>query len=167
MTDVTSLADSLQSKVREYTQNESLKLVGILANQGLHRYDSGLYSKRIQETFLEDGIDYELWRCPPGGADPSPCYVRCIQDQICSANDLTMYMAYSFSIPSTPMVQRARISEKLTGVYFMTHDHHCRELVDPAKDGSTFLTVHPINSHHWCIRVQHPVYCKSLKNITY
>jgi methylenetetrahydrofolate dehydrogenase (NAD+) len=151
--DVTHLADSLRRTVREYTQRESLKLVGILANGGAHRHNSELYSDRIRETFTEDGIGYELWQCtpPPAGGEwetmggsygpPSSSAeegVRrrssSIQDQIRRANRRDDVHGILIFYPVYPQGPRGPYKCRLTGVYYKSHDDHFRDLVDPTKD---------------------------------
>lgn len=149
--DVTSLADSLRRNVREYTQRNSLKLVGILANQGPHRHDSELYSERIQDTFIEDGIDYELWRCPSGGGDPSADGIRRIQDQIRRANQRDDIHGVLIFYPIYPHGPKGPYKNRITGVYYKTHDDHLRDLVDPTKD------VEGLGGTKWFnIRDRHP-----------
>jgi methylenetetrahydrofolate dehydrogenase (NAD+) len=137
--------------VREYTQRNSLKLVGILANQGPHRHDSELYSERIQDTFIEDGIDYELWRCPSGGGDPSADGIRRIQDQIRRANQRDDIHGVLIFYPIYPHGPKGPYKNRITGVYYKTHDDHLRDLVDPTKD------VEGLGGTKWFnIRDRHP-----------
>jgi 5,10-methylene-tetrahydrofolate dehydrogenase/methenyl tetrahydrofolate cyclohydrolase len=93
---VNPLAESLRQHVREYTQSEKLKLVGILATQGLHRIDSEVFVENIQEICHQDNIQFDLWKCPSSSSsfsddedgDPSPERFHQIQELILQANHI-------------------------------------------------------------------------------
>jgi len=143
--DVTPLADTLRSKIREYTQEENLKLVGILANHGSHQLDSEIYSDRIEQTFEEDGIDYEVWRYPDpllgteekGNFDPPPYMetrINWIKEKIQTANVSTDVHGILIFYPIYPHGPKGPYKCRLTGVYYKTQDDYLRDLVHPSKD---------------------------------
>ena len=147
--DVTPLADSLRSRVREFTRKENLKLIGILANDGSHRLDSEIYSDRIQQTFEEDGIDYEVWRYPEGGGQydsglllpdeqqqlqQQANKIRWIKDRIQLINDSADVDGALIFYPIHPFGPKGPYKCRLTGVYYKTQDDHIRDLVHPSKD---------------------------------
>lgn len=63
--DVTGLALKMRREVRAYVKQSpaSVRLVGLLAENGSDRTDTDTYSSRIAETFAQDGIQYEVCRC--------------------------------------------------------------------------------------------------------
>jgi len=139
--DVTPLAASLRSRVREYTRkNGKLKLIGILANEGSHRIDSQLYSEHIQQRFEEDGIDYEVWEYPEANTSLSEqetqkqAKMRWIESRIEDANGSKEIDGVLVFYPIYPFGPKGPYKNKLTGVYYKTEDHHIRDLVDPSKD---------------------------------
>ena len=148
--DVTPLAESLRSKVREFTKNKKhLKLIGILANEGSHRLDSEIYSDRIQQTFEEDGIDYEVWKYPETGEagedlDKRHCLVsgkeiqqarlQWIKDKIKIINSSSDIDGALVFYPIHPFGPKGPYKCKLTGVYYKTQDDHIRDLIHPSKD---------------------------------
>lgn len=134
--DVSPLAQDMRDVVRDYTRrrrtatttttNNNIKLLGILAHHG--PADAQLYSDRIQMTCQEDGLDYEL--CQVAGDQPQD-----VEDAIRHANtreDVHGILVYY------PMFQQHRprgpYKNRLTGVYYKTHDDYLRDLVVPAKD---------------------------------
>ena len=125
--DVTPLADSLRSRVREYTRKENLKLVGILANEGSQRLDAQIYSDRIRSTFLEDEIDYEV----VANKEPK---IQWIKDQIQLANEREDVHGTLIFYPIHPYGPKGPYKCRLTGVYYKTLDDHLRDLVHPSKD---------------------------------
>ena len=155
--DVTPLADSIRSHIREYTRKEKLKLVGILVGS-IDEFDSEIYSDRIRETFEEDGIDYEVWRYPDdavetegkeGGRgkffDLSPndndeTKIRWIKEKIHLANEYTDVHGILIFYPIYPSGSSPKgpYKNRLTGVYYKTQDDHIRDLVQPSKDVEGF-----------------------------
>jgi methylenetetrahydrofolate dehydrogenase (NAD+) len=155
--DVTPLAESLRSKVREFTKNKrTLKLIGVLANEGSHRLDSEIYSDRIQQTFEEDGIDYEVWKYPvEGGGDgddnihnngndndrpvldeekQQQAKIRWIKDRIQTINSSSDIDGTLVFYPIHPFGPKGPYKCRLTGVYYKTQDDHIRDLIHPSKD---------------------------------
>jgi methylenetetrahydrofolate dehydrogenase (NAD+) len=134
--DVAPLANGLRNQVREYTQKNSLNLVGILANQGPHRQDAELYSERIQQTFQEDGIRYDLWRCPQEDSIGAPTQesVEWIKDQIFLANSRPDVHGILIFYPIFTHGPKGPYKNRMTGVYYKTEDDHFRDLVNPNKD---------------------------------
>lgn len=159
--DVTPLAESLRSKVREYTSNKtnSLKLIGVLANEGSHRLDSEIYSDRIQQTFEEDGIDYEVWKYPVFGGDDDDddddnnihntddndrpgldeekqqqTKLQWIKDKIQTINSSIDIDGTLVFYPIHPFGPKGPYKCRLTGVYYKTQDDHIRDLIHPSKD---------------------------------
>lgn len=126
-------------------------LVGLLANEGSHRLDSELYSDRIQQTFEEDGIDYEVWRYPGDGEETNGgdgssngCLIpdeeqrraklRWIKDRIEKINERSDIDGALVYYPIHPFGPKGPYKNRLTGVYYKTHDDHIRDLVHPSKD---------------------------------
>jgi methylenetetrahydrofolate dehydrogenase (NAD+) len=145
---VTPLAESLRSKVREFTSKKhktgSLKLIGILANEGAHRLDSEIYSDRIQQTFEEDGIDYEVWKYPACGGEDDPSgldeekrqqtKLQWIKDKIRTINSSSDIDGTLVFYPIHPFGPKGPYKCRLTGVYYKTQDDHIRDLIHPSKD---------------------------------
>ncbi len=125
--DVTSLAEEIRDQVRKYSQSHLLKLVGILADVGPFRNDAELYSERISKCFLEDHINYELWRCR---AD-SPSRIQEIIQKANEDEDVDGILVF---YPIFPTSQKGPYKNRLSGVYYKTHDSHFRDLVAPSKD---------------------------------
>ena len=143
--DVSPLAESIHERVRQYTssilnskEERRLKLVGILGPY--HGEDCELYSERIQESCVTDGIDYELWRCTS---------IQDIHNQIDNANrssDIDGVLVFYPIYPST--TNNSNNSNKgsllssscnnnnriLPGVYYKNEDDRFRNLVNPRKD---------------------------------
>ena len=148
--DVTPLAESLRSKVRDFTrERDCLKLIGLLANDGSHRIDSEIYSDRIQQTFQEDGIDYEVWKYPEGGGYPhnendhlvpdedkgkEQKRMRWIKDRIKEINGRNDVDGALIFYPIHPLGAKGPYKCRLTGVYYKTQDDHIRDLLHPSKD---------------------------------
>ena len=143
--DVTPLAESLRAQVRDFTKHKKpLRLVGILANEGSHRLDSEIYSERIQLTFEEDGIDYEVWKYPEmdqdcdtplATDDESPqSRLEWIKEKIKTINDSSDIDGALVFYPIHPFGPKGPYKCKLTGVYYKTQDDHIRDLIHPDKD---------------------------------
>ncbi|MGK3762534.1 MAG: methylenetetrahydrofolate dehydrogenase (NAD+) [Bacillariaceae sp.] len=137
--DVTPLADSIRSHIREYTRKEKLKLVGILVGS-IDELDSEIYSDRIRETFEEDGIDYVLWRYPDLPPNDDETKIRWIKEQIHIANECTDVHGILIFYPIYPSGSSPKgpYKNRLTGVYYKTQDDHIRDLVHPTKDVEGF-----------------------------
>jgi len=70
MVDVTPLAMRMREQVRSYVkQAPTIRLVGLMAQRGCEQAGSELYSEVIGDTFAEDGIQYEVYRCQ--GEEPA------------------------------------------------------------------------------------------------
>uniref|UniRef100_A0A7R9ZU14 Tetrahydrofolate dehydrogenase/cyclohydrolase NAD(P)-binding domain-containing protein n=1 Tax=Pseudo-nitzschia arenysensis TaxID=697910 RepID=A0A7R9ZU14_9STRA len=138
--DVTPLAESLRSKVREFTKNErQLKLIGLLTNEGSHRLESEIYSDRIQQTFEEDGIDYKVWKYPETGQnlqnkESQNERLRWIQEKIQRINTSSDIDGALVFYPIHPFGQKGPYKNKLTGVYYKTQDDHIQDMIHPSKD---------------------------------
>jgi methylenetetrahydrofolate dehydrogenase (NAD+) len=139
--DVSPIAATIRQKVRDYTSQQSkpIQLVGILANanpiifsdagDNPFENDSELYSERIAKTCAEDGIGYEVWRCP---ANSSP---NSIQDMIRQANANPQIDGILVFYPIfTNTREKGPYKNQLQGVYYKTHDCHFRDLVAIEKD---------------------------------
>jgi len=141
--DVTPLAESFRSKVREFCQNqERVRLIGILANEGSHRLDSEVYSDRIQQTFEEDGIDFEVWKYPEEGTggdyrkneEKQEVKLRWIKDRIKMINNSDDVDGALIFYPIHHYGPKGPYKCRLTGVYYKTQDDHIRDLLHPSKD---------------------------------
>ena len=137
--DVTPLAESLRQKVKDYTRNQrkQLKLIGLLANEGSHRVDSEIYSDRIQQTFEEDGIDYQVWKYRDNENNPSTeesqqARLRWIKEHIQKINTSSDIDGALVFYPFQS--QKGPYKNKLTGVYYKTQDDHIRDMLHPSKD---------------------------------
>jgi methylenetetrahydrofolate dehydrogenase (NAD+) len=139
--DVTNIAWDMRKSVREYTaslllldddNNQKLKLVGILAQDGPHRDDSNFYSDIVGTTFMEDGIDYELIRV--FGTQP-----HAIEAAIQTANarqdvhGILVYYPIFKQQQAAPAV-RGPYKNRLTGVFYKNHDDYLRDIVSSGKD---------------------------------
>jgi methylenetetrahydrofolate dehydrogenase (NAD+) len=126
--------------VRDYTSQQSkpIQLVGILAHTNSLNdvgdtnpieNDSELYSERIAKTCAEDGIGYEVWRCP---ATSSP---HGIQEMIRQANANSHIDGILVFYPIfTNTREKGPYKNQLQGVYYKTHDCHFRDMVAIEKD---------------------------------
>jgi methylenetetrahydrofolate dehydrogenase (NAD+) len=143
--DVTPLAERLRTRVRKFTKNKQqpLRLIGILANEGSHRLDSEIYSDRIQQTFEEDGIDYEVWSYPEEGGSGDDAIrneekhqekLRWIKGKIQTINDSSDIDGALVFYPIRPFGPKGPYKNRLTGVYYKTQDDHIRDLIHPSKD---------------------------------
>lgn len=124
--DVTSLAMEMRQSVREYTRNNKVKLVGILAKDGWE--DAELYSECIGANCQEDGIDYELYRIQ--GEQP-----RDVEAAIQDANERVDVDGILVYYPIFKRRDsRGPYKNRLTGVYYKSHDDYLRDLVSSKKD---------------------------------
>lgn len=131
--DVSPLAETLRSQVRIYTQQHKVKLLGILATTNdEERIDAELYSKSISETFQEDRIEYELWRC----AANAPA-IQSLIHQANADNTIDGILVY-YPIPKYATVNsssaKGPYKNRLEGVYYKSHDDYFRDMVIPTKD---------------------------------
>eukprot|EP00934_Nitzschia_sp_Nitz4_P009159 Nitzschia sp. Nitz4//scaffold270_size25879//8670//9971//NITZ4_008298-RA/size25879-processed-gene-0.22-mRNA-1//1//CDS//3329545190//9149//frame0 len=145
--DVSPLAEQIRSKVRKYTQHHDLKLVGILAHDekdstngnggngsnGLacpHPPPAELYSKCISDAFTNDGIAYELWKCPP--RVDSLCQLIDLGN---NSPDVTGIIIFYPVIPEFhTSTTKGPYKNRLEGVYYKTQDDYFRDLVMSYKD---------------------------------
>ena len=130
--DVTPLAEQLRASVRAYIQSYStqqqqqvppnqppilhqpIRLVGILAEMGPYRQDAELYSQRIEETCIEDGISYELIRCHGTKSN-----------EVLSVSSSSSSFSSSSSIQTT--IQQINQRSDVHGIlifYPIFHNHH-------------------------------------------
>jgi methylenetetrahydrofolate dehydrogenase (NAD+) len=124
--DVSPLAHAMRVAVRDYSRRETnIKLLGILAHHG--PADAQLYSDRIQMTCQEDGLDYEV--CRVAGDQP-----RDVEDAIRHANAREDVHGMLVYYPMFQHRRRGPYKNRLTGVYYKTHDDYLRDLVLPSKD---------------------------------
>ncbi len=141
--DVTPLAESLRKNVKDYARNQrkQLKLIGLMANEGTHRIDSEIYSERIQQTFEEDGIDYQVWKYPddndnessnPSTEESQQARLRWIKEKIEKVNISSDIDGALVFYPFQS--QKGPYKNQLTGVYYKTQDDHIRDMIHPSKD---------------------------------
>jgi methylenetetrahydrofolate dehydrogenase (NAD+) len=134
--DVSDLADRMRASVRVYTSSQTVRMVGILAQQNAsHPFlstDAEIYSARIEETFAEDGIDYEVCRCT--GEEPSDVEeaIRQVNDR----DDVHGVLVFYPIFKNRKGFERVRgpYLDQSTGVHYKTHDDYLRDVVSPAKD---------------------------------
>jgi methylenetetrahydrofolate dehydrogenase (NAD+) len=131
LVDVTDLATRMRDEVRSYTQQcpEEVRLVGVMAHNGLERADAEEYSARISETFAEDGIQYEVCRCK--GEEPADveAAVRALNDRPDVHGILIFYPIFKrLEKEKGPYLNR------ITGVHYKTHDESLGDRVAPEKD---------------------------------
>ena len=127
--DVSNIARDMRSFSREYAAKNTMKLVGILAHDGPYRDDAEVYSELIGNIFMEDGIQYEVARV----MGPRP---QDMEAAILEANnrpDVHGIMVYYPIFVRRDQV-RGPYKNKLTGVYYKSHDDYLRDLVSAEKD---------------------------------
>jgi methylenetetrahydrofolate dehydrogenase (NAD+) len=91
--------------------------------------DSELYSERIAKTCAEDGIGYDVWRCPPVTTPEE------IGHTIRHANENPQVDGILVFYPVfTNTRQKGPYKNRLQGVYYKTYDCHFRDLVALDKD---------------------------------
>jgi methylenetetrahydrofolate dehydrogenase (NAD+) len=139
---VTDLAQDMRQPVRRYVESisEPIKLIGILAEQSPYKEYAELYSDHIQENCEQDGIVYEP--CRVFGSEPVD-----LQEAIEDANvreDVHGIIVY-YPIFKMAKSNRGPYKNRLTGVYYKTHDDFLRDLVTEAKDVEGL-------SHDYCLR---------------
>jgi methylenetetrahydrofolate dehydrogenase (NAD+) len=116
-------------------------LVGILADVGPFREESALYSERIGETFQDDDISYDLWKCHGDSPDQMEALIR----QANADEDIHGIIVFYPVYPPMPSQQhnnhnnntknnKGPYKNRLTGVYYKTHDDYFRHVVDASKD---------------------------------
>ena len=164
--DVSPLAIELRSSVRDYTHRDSLdhhlpvKLIGILAAQDTSQSDAELYSQRIQITCQEDGLDYEI--CRVSGHEPHD-----VEAAIQDANhreDIHGILVYYPIFKQRDIGSRGPYKNRLTGVYYKTHDDYLRDVVSPTKDVEGLC--HDYNSR-WLFRAQAKHRAEQLSTVLY
>ena len=133
--DVGPLADHMRYQVRQYTktlaktQMEKVRMVGILADEGIDRIDAEIYSSRISETFAQDGISYELCRCSGTTRDDVEAVIQSINEREDVDGVLVFYPIFK---DQTSVSNKTYMSK--TGVYYKTDDDYLRDSVHPSKD---------------------------------
>ncbi|KAL7575456.1 hypothetical protein ACA910_007355 [Epithemia clementina (nom. ined.)] len=133
--DVGPLADSMRSRVKKYTDEvagrhmDKVKMVGILAEAGPYRPDAEMYSRRIADTFAQDGIAYEICRCSGDSRDDVEAAIRTNNEREDIHGILVFYPIFKGRVS---VVNKTYISQ--TGVYYKTDDDYLRDLVLPSKD---------------------------------
>jgi methylenetetrahydrofolate dehydrogenase (NAD+) len=149
--DVSDLADRMRAEVRAYTSSQTVRMVGILAQHASRPSadDAEIYSERIEETFAEDGIDYEVCRCP--GEEPSD-----VEEAIRGMNareDVHGILVFYPIFKKRKGFERVRgpYLDQSTGVHYKTHDDYLRDVVSPAKDVEGLC--HDYNSR-WLFRAR-------------
>jgi methylenetetrahydrofolate dehydrogenase (NAD+) len=127
--DVSPLAEAMRTEIRQYArQHNDLKLVGILAGQD--REDAELYSERIAEAFWEDGMEYELIRCPARERSQVEQLIQSTNDRRDVHGILIFYPIFAQQRNARPKTYLNRMN----GTYYKTDDDFLRDRVDPAKD---------------------------------
>jgi len=105
--------------------------------------DSELYSEQIARTCVEDGIHYQVWRCPTAKESPKD-----IQNMIHKANEdpnvdgiIVFYPIFPNILEKTKNNNNTKNNAEglpyknpFQGVYYKTHDCHLRDLVATEKD---------------------------------
>lgn len=137
--DVSSLALRMREGVRQYVtaiaqSPNPIRLVGILAQAGPYRADSELYSERIAETFAEDGMVYELHRCPGESPADVEDVIRAMNQRQDVHGILVFYPIFKREFRIASPYQRAPYLDKFTGVHYKTHDDYLRDSVVAEKD---------------------------------
>ena len=127
--DVTDIAMAMRENVKmRIPADEKLKLVGVLANDISNLEDAELYSDIVSQTFEEDGIAYELARVT--GHSPSD-----VEQVIREANDRTDVHGILVYYPIfRERNSRGPYKNRLTGVYYKSHDDYLRDIVCSSKD---------------------------------
>lgn len=130
--DVSPLAEQMRMQVRDYTQkHRNVHLVGILASEGDFRQDAELYSERIAETCLQDGIEYELVRCRGSEMSQVENTIRQVNARSDVHGILVFYPIFHYEMRKH---QRKTYLNKMNGTYYRTHDDNLRDIVHPSKD---------------------------------
>ena len=164
--DVSPLAKEIRTSVRDYTHSVSLdhncrvKLIGILAAQDTSQSDAELYSQRIQITCQDDGLDYEI--CRVSGHQPQD-----VEAAIQDANhreDIHGILVYYPIFKKRDAGSRGPYKNRLTGVYYKTHDDYLRDVVSPTKDVEGLC--HDYNSR-WLFRAQAKHRVEQLPTVLY
>ena len=127
--DVTSLAMNMRAGVREYAAHNKMKLVGILAHDGPYRDDAEFYSEIVGNTFMEDGIDYEVVRI----MGPRPQDIEAAILEANERSDVHGILVY-YPIFKRRDHVRGPYKNRLTGVYYKSPDDYLRDLVSAEKD---------------------------------
>eukprot|EP00977_Amphora_coffeiformis_P013503 scaffold3571_cov176-Amphora_coffeaeformis.AAC.19 len=141
--DVSPLAEQMRTEVRNYTQkHKDVRLVGILASKGDFRQDAETYTRSVAKTFFEDGIDYELLRCPCGERSGVEQAIRAMNARTDVHGILVFYPIFTNSRANLPKTYL----NKMNGTYYKTEDDYLRDLVLPSKDVEGLS--HPYNARH-------------------
>ena len=127
--DVTNIAMNMRISSREYAANNTIKLVGILAHDGPYRDDAEVYSELIGNIFMEDGIQYEVARV----MGPRPQDMEAAIREANNRPDVHGIMVYYPIFVRREQV-RGPYKNRLTGVYYKSHDDYLRDLVSAEKD---------------------------------
>jgi methylenetetrahydrofolate dehydrogenase (NAD+) len=146
----------MRRQVRDYTGTvkEKVRMVGILAEQGPGRTDAETYSEMIKATFVEDGLDYQLYRCPGDRPEAVEAAIQELNHRSCRPEVHGILVFYPifpqrnagllgtggdrYFNPATG-VHYKKASQPYylnpeTGVHYKTVDDYLRDCVVPAKD---------------------------------
>ena len=133
--DVSDLAFKMRQEVRDYSLQHAtspVRLAGVMAHSGPPKEDAEIYSEKIRETFAEDGIDYEVCRCPGDKPEDVEQTIRMLNERDDVNGILVFYPIFkrehNQSKPRGPYLNR------LTGVHYKTNDDYLRDVVIPEKD---------------------------------
>jgi 5,10-methylene-tetrahydrofolate dehydrogenase/methenyl tetrahydrofolate cyclohydrolase len=160
---VDGLANRMREEVRSYAREllpSKMRMAGILADersaslsddgsrpphdnqwqrqqQQRGASDAEAYAARICETFAEDGIDFELFRCSAASPDAVGAVIRAMNDRGDVHGILVFYPIFTRSASSRKAVRgdaKAPYLDRSTGVHYKSYDDFLRDVVCPAKD---------------------------------
>ena len=133
LVDVSSIAMKMRRGVRRYAEEsqDTLKLVGVLAHDGPFRADAEVYSNHVAMTCREDGIEYE--ECRVIGESYEDVEAA-IQEANHRSDVHGILVYYPIFKARNSLTQRGPYKNRLTGVYYKTHDDYLRDVVIPTKD---------------------------------
>lgn len=161
--DISGLAHSMREEVRSFTtklyeeSGRRIRLAGVLAT---NRADEGAwaYSRKIHETFLEDGLDYELQECVGDRPQDIEATIRQLNHRSDIDGIMVFYPIFpqrtaDFADTTTASSGAVRATylnpsngvhytksalpyylNAQTGVYYKTVDDYLRDCVIPSKD---------------------------------
>jgi methylenetetrahydrofolate dehydrogenase (NAD+) len=144
------MREDARSRVRALLPSK-IKMAGILAErapgdewqQGLRRgaaaaSDAEAYAARIGEALAEDGIDFELCRCPATGPDTVGAAIRGMNYRDDVHGILVFYPIFARSTPRKVAARageaKAPYLDQSTGVHYKSYDDFLRDVVCPSKD---------------------------------
>jgi methylenetetrahydrofolate dehydrogenase (NAD+) len=143
--DVHGLAQSLRQEVRTYTSRSSTKpkLIGIMADRSQSNNpqwrqdedDAEIYSINIEETLREDGLEYELMRCPSNTIMDVEHAIRQANARSDVHGILVFYPIFKRDKQFASVLKsHGPYLNSSTGVFYKTHDDYLRDIVSHEKD---------------------------------